>query len=92
VHGGAIGIDTIMPITDFQSHFDPPGLVLRDNGFNIGDVIFGPFYQAKPVMVGGHQVLSWRAEIDFIAPTGGLIQPATSTRAPASGRSIPTSQ
>ena len=87
VPGGGIGIDTIMPITDFQSHFDPRGLVLRDNGFNIGDLIFGPFYQAKPVMVGGRQVLSWRAEIDFIAPTGGLIQPATSTRAPASGRS-----
>jgi hypothetical protein len=72
VPGGAIGIDTIMPITDFQSHFDPRGLVLRDNGFNMGDLTFGPFYQAKPVMVGGRQVLSWRAEIDFIAPTGGF--------------------
>jgi Putative MetA-pathway of phenol degradation len=47
-------------------------LVLRDNGFNMGDLTFGPFYQAKPVMVGGRQVLSWRAEIDFIAPTGGF--------------------
>ena len=59
-------------ITDFQSHFDPRGLVLHDNGFNIGDLTFGPFYQAKPVMVGGRQVLSWRAEIDFIAPIGGF--------------------
>jgi hypothetical protein len=31
VPGGAIGIDTIMPTIDFQSHFDPRGLVLHDN-------------------------------------------------------------
>ena len=74
VPGGAIGIDTIIPITDFQSHFDPRGLALHDNGFNIGDLTFGPFYQAndRRHAVGGRQVLSWRAEIDFIAPDRGV--------------------
>ena len=74
VPGGAVAINAEIPIIDFRSHFDPPGLVLHDNGFNLGDLTFGPLYQAKPIMVDGRPVFSWRVEIDFIAPIGGFDQ------------------
>ena len=64
-------------------------LLCFENGFNIGDLTFGPFYQAKPVMVGGRQVLSWRAEIDFIAPTGVRIPTIATTHSDGSRPAVP---
>ena len=72
VPGGAVGIDVLASIVGFQSHFDPRGLVLHDNGFNIGDLTFGPMYQSKPIMVDGRPVFYLHAEADFSAPIGGF--------------------
>jgi hypothetical protein len=69
---GAISFEALLPIVDFQSHFNPPGVVLHDNGLNIGDTTFGVLYQSKPITLGSQSVLSWRVDLDFIAPTGGF--------------------
>jgi hypothetical protein len=55
-----------------DSSFETPGVVLRDNGLGFGDTYVGAFYQSKPIVSGGRQVLSWRAELDAIAPTGSF--------------------
>ena len=69
---GSLGVNALLPVAGFRSHFDPGGGMLRDNGVDIGDLTFGPFYQSKPIMVGDRPFFSWRAELDFIAPIGGF--------------------
>ena len=70
VPGGGVGIETLLPLVDLRSHFDPSGIVLTSNGFGLGDFTFGPFYQAKPLTLGGRPVFSWRSAFDTIAPIG----------------------
>jgi hypothetical protein len=72
VPNGAITFEVLLPIVDFQSHFNPLGTVLHSNGLNIGDITFGAAYQSKPITLGSQSVVSWRADLDFIAPTGGF--------------------
>jgi hypothetical protein len=72
VPNGAIAFEALLPIVDFQSHFNAPGTVLQDNGLNIGDMTFGAAYQSKPIALWGQSVLSWRVDLDFTAPTGGF--------------------
>lgn len=72
VPNGAISFEAILPIVDFQSHFDVPGTVLQNNGLNFGDLTFGVAYQSKPVSLGSQSILSWRFDLDVSAPTGGL--------------------
>jgi hypothetical protein len=69
---GAIEFEVILPIVDFQSHFDAPGTVLKNNGLNFGDLSVGAVYQSKPMSMGGDSVLSWRFDLDVTAPTGEL--------------------
>jgi hypothetical protein len=69
---GAIAFEALLPIVDFQSHFNPPGMVLTNNGLNFGDTTFGVLYQSKPISLGAQSVLSWRVDIQVIAPTGGF--------------------
>lgn len=70
--GGLFGFDFLLPVIGLSSGADAPGAPLRDNGVNIGDVTFGPFYQARPTISNGRPVFSWRAAFDVIAPTGGF--------------------
>lgn len=72
VLGGHIGIETLLPIVDLQSHFDRPSVVLHNNGLNISDLTFGSFYQAKPIIVDDRPVFCWRGDVAFIAPIGGF--------------------
>ncbi len=72
VPNGAIAVEALLPIAGFDSHFNPSGLVLQDNGWNIGDLTFGVDYQSKPIVFGGTSVFSWRTGLDFVAPTGGF--------------------
>jgi hypothetical protein len=72
VPNGAIAFEVLLPIVDFQSHFSAPGMVLQDNGLNIGDMTFGAAYQSKPISLGRQSVLSWRVDLDVTAPTGGF--------------------
>ena len=69
---GAISFEALLPIVDFQSHFNAPGMVLQDNGLNFGDLTFGAAYQSKPISLGSQSVLSWRFDLDVSAPTGGF--------------------
>jgi hypothetical protein len=72
VPGGLVGAEVLLPLVDLSGHADAPGQKFSANGFNIGDLTFGAVYQAFPVIAQGRPVLSWRAAIDVIAPTGGF--------------------
>jgi hypothetical protein len=82
IPNGAIAFEALLPIVDFQSHFNAPGTVLQDNGLNFSDLTFGAAYQSKPISLGNQAVLSWRVDVDITAPTAIK----TSTKAPVSGR------
>ena len=69
---GALAVEVLVPIVGFDSSFNPPGLVLHDNGWGVGDLTFGVDYQSKPTTLGGTSIFSWRAGLDFIAPTGSF--------------------
>jgi len=72
VPNGALAFEALLPIVGFDSHFNPSGLELHDNGWNFGDLTFGVDYQSKPISFGGTSVFSWRTGLDFAAPTGGF--------------------
>ncbi len=72
VSNGAMSFEALLPIVDFQSHFNAPGMVLQDNGLNFGDLTFGAAYQSKPISLWSQSVLSWRIDLDVSAPTGGF--------------------
>lgn len=72
INGNRIGFDVLVPVTYIDGRFDPGGMQLRDNGTAIGDITFGPFVQFKPVLRHGRPVASFRAAVDFLAPTGGF--------------------
>jgi hypothetical protein len=72
IPNGAIAFEALLPIVDFQSHFNAPGTVLQDNGLNVSDLTFGAAYQSKPISLGNQAVLSWRVDVDITAPTGGF--------------------
>jgi hypothetical protein len=69
-----IGIDFILPVVAFNTSFAPPppapGFQLKDNGFGLGDLTFGPLLQFRPIIADGRPVFSARAEFDVIAPIG----------------------
>ena len=69
-----LGISFIVPIVAFNTSFDPgppfPAVQLKDNGFGLGDLTFGPFLQFRPIMADGRPVFSTRIGFDIIAPTG----------------------
>jgi len=69
---GALSFEAILPVVGLHSHFDAPGAVLRDNGLDIGDLSLGAAYQSKPIPLGTRSLLSWRADLDVTAPTGGF--------------------
>ena len=72
VSNGAISFEALLPIVDFQSHFNAPGMALQDNALNFGDLTFGAAYQSKPISLWSQSVLSWRIDLDVSAPTGGF--------------------
>jgi hypothetical protein len=64
------GIDVIVPLVDLNSSFGAGGEALKDNGFGLGDITFGPFMQFKPILVDHRPVFAHRLEFDVVAPTG----------------------
>ena len=72
VADGVLGLTVLEPIVNIDSHFDTPGVVLRNNGLGFGDTVFGPYFQSLPVISGGRPVFSYRLEFDTIAPTGAF--------------------
>jgi hypothetical protein len=70
---GGDGVSALLPIADFSSHFDQNSPVkLSNNGFGVGDLCIGPFYQSRYVIVDGRPVFAWRAQLSVIAPTGSV--------------------
>ena len=69
--GAGVGMTALLPLVDLSSSFTQPGANLRANGFALGDLPWGPFYQARPTTLFGH-VFSYRLEFDIISPTGGF--------------------
>ncbi len=67
---GQPGLDLIVPLVDVNSAVGAGGAPLPDNGFGLGDILFGPFFQFKPILVDHHPVFAHRLEFDVVAPTG----------------------
>ncbi|MEE7567077.1 hypothetical protein HH297_11995, partial [Xanthomonas sp. Kuri4-3] len=69
--GGVLGFNTIVPLVDLDASFasDSPA-TLRDSGFGMGDLTFGPYIQMLPVLRDGRPVFVQRFEINAIAPVG----------------------
>ncbi len=71
--GDGTGVSALLPIAAFDAGFaqDSP-VTLRSNGFGIGDLNFGPFYQSRHYLRGGRPVFAWRFQFSVVAPTGGF--------------------
>ena len=67
---GQPGLNLIVPVVDLSSSFGAGGPSLQDSGFGLGDVVFGVFFQFKPVHADGRPVFAHRLEFDLVAPTG----------------------
>jgi hypothetical protein len=69
--GDGFGVSALLPFADFTSHFDQNSPVkLANNGFGVGDLNIGPFYQSRYIMDGDRPVFAWRTQFSVIAPTG----------------------
>jgi hypothetical protein len=72
VLGGALGVDTLLPIVDLSASFSSASSakLTADHAIALGDLTWGPFLQMPPVVVDGRPVLTQRFEFDVISPTG----------------------
>ncbi len=69
--GGVLGFTALVPLVNLDASFAANSPVrLRDNGFGMGDVTFGPYLQMLPVMREGRPVFVQRFELDAVAPVG----------------------
>jgi hypothetical protein len=73
----ALGFVNIIPVVSTNATSDPfpapfpPGKTLSDSAGGLGDMIFGPFLQFKPINgANGNPIFFQRIEFDFIVPTG----------------------
>jgi len=69
--GDAVGFSAAVPLISLNSSFasDSP-VKLDNNGFGIGDLVWGPSYQSKVFKRGGRPVLSFRIQLMILSPTG----------------------
>ncbi|PPT75202.1 phenol degradation protein meta [Xanthomonas arboricola pv. populi] len=67
----SLGFNAIVPLVNYDTSFaaDSP-VQLRDNGFGMGDISFGPALQIDPVMRNGRVLFFQRFAIDAFAPVG----------------------
>lgn len=63
-------LSLLVPLVYTTSSFGAGGASLQDNGFGLGDVVFGPFIQFKPNTIGQRPVFAQRFELNTQAPTG----------------------
>jgi hypothetical protein len=70
--GGRIrpAFNVLLPLVGYATHFDASGIVLRDNGIGLSDLVIGPMFQFRPLQVDGRDVFSHRIEVDVVAPVG----------------------
>jgi len=70
VVGAHPGVYTIIPIVALDASFGAGGAALEDNGFGLGDMVFGTYLQFNPLMSDHGPVFAHRLDFGFIAPTG----------------------
>jgi hypothetical protein len=71
--GDTVGFSAALPLIDFQSHFDATSpAVLESNGFNIGDLVWGPTYQSRVFFRDDRRYFSWRTQLLIASPTGAV--------------------
>jgi hypothetical protein len=71
--GDAVGISAQVPLVKLSSSFaaDSP-VKLNNNGFGIGDLVWGPSYQSRVYRRAGRPVLSFRLALMIMSPTGSF--------------------
>jgi hypothetical protein len=69
--GDAIGFMANAPLISLNTSFaaDSP-VKLSNNGFGIGDLVWGPSYQSRILTANGHPVFGWRLQFAVMSPTG----------------------
>jgi hypothetical protein len=72
IFGGTLGFETLIPVAELHSASDPSGIMLKDNGFGLGDIFLASYLQMPPVMQNGRPIYSQRFELTFIAPAGNF--------------------
>ena len=71
--GDAVGFSAAIPLIDASSSFaDNSPVKLSNNGFGIGDLVWGPIYQSKLYMRDGAAYFAWRAQLIILSPTGSV--------------------
>jgi hypothetical protein len=69
--GDAVGFSAALPLIDAQSSFAAMSPVkLTNNGFGVGDLVWGPTYQSRMYMRDGAAFFAWRAQLIICSPTG----------------------
>jgi hypothetical protein len=63
-------LNFVLPFVVFNTSFGAGGPSLKDNGAGFGDLVIGPMWQFKPIVVGGRPFFSHRLELDLVAPIG----------------------
>ncbi|MBJ3817066.1 hypothetical protein F9C28_19850 [Shimwellia pseudoproteus] len=65
-----LGLDLIIPLVGFNTHFGGPASLKANNG-GIGDIFIGSYLQYKPLMnARGEPIFVHRFELGFNVPTG----------------------
>jgi hypothetical protein len=69
--GDAIGFMANAPLISLNSSFasDSP-VKLSNNGFGIGDLVWGPSYQSRIMTSHGRPVFGWRLQFAVMSPSG----------------------
>ncbi len=71
--GDTLGFSALLSFSNANAHFAADSPVrLRDNGFNVGDMVWGPIYQSRRYMQDGRAVFSWRFQVLVMSPSGGF--------------------
>jgi len=71
--GDGVGFSALLPLSNVAAHFATDSPVrLADNGFNLGDMGWGPIYQSRRYMQDGRVIFSWRFQLLVMSPSGGF--------------------
>jgi hypothetical protein len=73
--GDAAGFSAALPLVSLNSSFAANSPVkLSNNGFGVGDLVWGPLYQSRLYRQGERPVFSWRFQLMILSPTGNFSQ------------------
>jgi hypothetical protein len=69
--GDAVSFTAAVPLIYLSSDFAADSAVkLRDNGFGIGDLVWGPSYQSRLYRQNDRPVIGFRFSLQILSPTG----------------------